>query len=83
MVQIIVLWFGTIPNERYVKMSLIIKNKDDIHKALVPKWSEGFTYASKNPWQSVKRNNSVLDRLCQKKYYFQKAKKLFKKLLTN
>ena len=31
----------------------------------------------KNLGQSGKRNNGVLDRLCQTKYYFQKAKKLF------
>ena len=47
------------------------------HRAL------SFFAVMENPWQSGKRNNGVLDRLCQTKYYFQKAKKLFKKALTN
>ena len=46
-------------------------------------FGEGFTYAFKNSWQSGKRHNGVSDRLYQTKYYFQKAKKLFKKALTN
>jgi len=46
-------------------------------------FGEGFTYAFKNSWQFGKQNNGVSDRLCQTKYYFQKAKKLFKKALTS
>ena len=51
-------------------------------KEVCPKMQTDLFLNSKNPCQSEKRNNGVLDRLCQKKYYFQKAKKLFKKLLA-